>query len=64
MLDDEAGINDSFEGKEMMNKSLNLKCSTDLPVVTRRSLGLGRFKAKVFGRPEGVLIAKVTQVIG
>jgi len=63
-LDNKARTNNNFEGKEMMQKSLNLKCSMDLPVAIRRGLGLGRFKAKVFGRLEGELIAKATQDIG
>ncbi|MFC1968623.1 hypothetical protein ACFLVX_04485 [Chloroflexota bacterium] len=47
-----------------MYKSLSLKESMDLPVAVRRSLGIGRFKAKVFRRPDGEVIAKATQDIG
>jgi len=38
--------------------------STDLPDVVKRSLGIGRFKAKVFQRPDGEIIARATQGIG
>jgi len=38
--------------------------STDLPDVVKRSLGIGRFKAKVFQRPDGEIITKATQDIG
>lgn len=38
--------------------------STELPDVVKRSLGIGRFKAKVFQRPDGEIITKATQDIG
>ena len=37
--------------------------SVELPDVVKRSLGIGRFKAKVFQRPDGEIIAKVMQDI-
>lgn len=38
--------------------------STELPDVVKRTLGIGRFKAKVFQRPDGEIITKATQDIG
>lgn len=38
--------------------------STELPDIVKRSLGIGRFKAKVFQRPDGEIITKATQDIG
>ena len=38
--------------------------SAELPDVVKRSLGIGRFKAKVFQRPDGEIIAKVVQDVG
>lgn len=35
----------------------------DLPDVVKKSLGIGRFKIKVFLRPDGEIIAKVVQDI-
>jgi len=46
-----------------MNK-LKLQNSRELPDIVKRSLGIGKFKAKVFQRPDGEVIAKATQDIG
>ncbi|TET43311.1 MAG: hypothetical protein E3J60_00695 [Dehalococcoidia bacterium] len=45
-------------------QSVKLDNSADLPPAVKRSLGIGRFKAKVFQRPGGELIAKAIQEIG
>ena len=45
-------------------RSVKLDNSADLPSAVKRSLGIGRFKAKVFQRPGGELIAKAIQDIG
>ncbi len=45
-------------------RSINLDRSADLPLAVKRSLGIGKFKAKVFQRPGGELIAKAIQDIG
>ncbi len=46
------------------SQSIKLSRSADLPTAVKRSLGIGRFKAKVFQRPGGELIAKAIQDIG
>jgi len=48
----------------MIHQSLNFKGATDLPMAIKRSLGIGKFKVKVFGRPDGEVIAKATQNLG
>ena len=45
-------------------RSIKLGGSEELPAAVKRSLGIGRFKARVFQRPEGELIAKAIQGIG
>lgn len=45
-------------------KGLKVRSSTELPDVVKRALGIGRFKAKVFQRPDGEIITKATQDIG
>ena len=46
------------------SRSIKLSRSADLPPAVKRSLGIGRFKAKVFQRQGGELIAKAIQDIG
>ena len=38
--------------------------SRELPDIVKRSLGIGRFKVKVFLRPDGEIITKAIQDIG
>ena len=45
-------------------RSIKLDMAADLPPAVKRSLGIGRFKARVFQRPRGELIAKAIQDIG
>jgi hypothetical protein len=46
-----------------MREYPGFKSAEDLPEAVKRKLGIGRFKAKVFRRSEGELIAKATQDI-
>ena len=47
-----------------IKQGLKVRSSTELPDVIKRSLGIGKFKAKVFQRPDGEVITKATQDIG
>lgn len=47
-----------------MNQKIKLDKSDDLPEEVKRSLGIGKFKAKVLHRPDGEIIVKATQDIG
>lgn len=47
-----------------VKQGLKVKNSTELPDAVKRGLGIGRFKAKVFQRPDGEIITKATQDIG
>ena len=44
-----------------MAEHLGFRSAEDLPEAVKRNLGIGRFKAKVFHRREGEIIAKATQ---
>lgn len=48
----------------MNQQRLGLRNSAELPSAIKRSLGIGRFKAKVFQRPDGELIIKAIQDVG
>ena len=43
---------------------MRISKSSDLPEAVRRNLGIGRFRAKVLGRPDGEIVAKAIQDIG
>ena len=47
-----------------MSQPVRIKTSGDLPEAVRRNLGIGRFRAKVLGRPDGEIVARATQDIG
>jgi hypothetical protein len=52
-------------GKEKgMSIPTRINSSTDLPEAVKRSLGIGRFRAKIFQRRDGEIIAKAIQDIG
>ena len=42
---------------------MRIRNSSDLPEAVRRNLGIGRFRAKVLGRPDGEILAKAIQDI-
>ena len=47
-----------------MSIPARINSSTDLPETVKRSLGIGRFRAKIFQRRDGEIIAKAIQDIG
>lgn len=47
-----------------VKQGLRVRSSTELPDAVKRSLGIGKFKAKVFQCPDGEIITKATQDIG
>ena len=49
---------------EKINQSGRFSSPDELPAVVKRSLGIGRFRAKVFKHPDGEIIAKAIQGIG
>ena len=49
---------------EKINQSGRFESPEQLPAIVKKSLGIGRFRAKVFKHPDGEIIAKATQGIG
>jgi len=47
-----------------LKQGCTFESSMELPDAVKRSLGIGRFKAKVFQHPDGDIITKATQDIG
>jgi len=47
-----------------MTRFADIKEAKQLPESVKRSLGIGKFKAKILEREDGELIAKVTQDFG
>lgn len=55
---------DEMKQQIAVKQGFKVRSSTELPDAVKRSLGIGKLKAKVFQRPDGELITKATQDIG